>query len=251
MVRWLVSKVGSLIQGTPLEEPIDRAYYEVTGPRRTELTLGGVTARFNARSSSEYHSVRDLGGEASVVESAIEHLSTDDVVWDIGAFVGWHAALFGQVAETVAFEADPDTFAQLQETCTLNPDTQVTPVCLGLGNPPTVRDSVSIAAGEGGEITETGSRKATTIASPATLIDSILRPPTAVKIDVQGHEGKVIEGFGDYLTEVNLLFIEFHEGRMVGDWTSAALHEYITRQGFDEKRKLSRRNDTLKLYSRS
>ncbi|MBX0285483.1 FkbM family methyltransferase [Halomicroarcula sp. F28] len=251
MLGQLVSAIGSTIQGTPLEEPLDRAYYDVWGPRQTEVILGGLTAKFNANSSSEYLSAKDLGGESEVIEAMLENLSEDDVVWDVGSFVGWHAALFGQIAETVAFEADPDTFAKLHQTCTLNPNASITPVCLGLGNPDAPRERVGIVAGEGGEITEQDSNsRATTIANPATLIDSSLTQPSAMKLDVQGLEGPVIAGFGDRLEELDVLFVEFHEGRMVGDWTPDKLHDHITDFGLEELMGLSRREDILKLYVR-
>lgn len=243
--------VGTAVQGTPLEEPLDRTYYRITGPRRVKAELGDVTAEFNARSSSEYYSVQDLGGESEVVKAMLDELSTNDVVWDVGAFVGWHAALFGQVAETVAFEADPDTYRKLQEACTLNPRARVTPICLGLGNPSQEWETVAIAAGEGGAVTtKSKGGRATTIASPATMIDSVLTRPTAMKLDVQGLEGEVIEGFGEYLADLRLLLVEFHEGRIVGDWTAESLHERITDTGFELLREQPRREDVLKLYQR-
>ncbi|MDZ7850715.1 MAG: FkbM family methyltransferase [Halodesulfurarchaeum sp.] len=251
MIETVVHTIGSLINGTPLEEPLDRAYYDFMGPRRTQATLGGITAQFNARSSSEYYSVQDFGGEKALVEEMLDALQPSDVLWDIGAFVGWHAAFFGQVAETVAFEADPDTFCKLQETATLNPVARITPVCLGLGNPSAHRERVSIAAGEGGGITDRGSDgKPTTVARPETLITTALSPPTAVKLDVQGLEGEVIEGFGDYLMDIQLLFVEFHEGRMTGDWTVETLHDRITEAGLEQQREMTRREDILKLYRR-
>lgn len=251
MLDTVVHTIGSIIKGTPLEEPLDGAYYNIMGPRRTQATLGGITAEFNARSSSEYYSVQDFGGEAAIVEALLDALRPTDVVWDIGAFVGWHAAFFGQVAETVAFEADSDTFGKLQETATLNPDARITPVCLGLGNPSTHRERVSIVAGEGGGITNAGSEgKATTVASPTTLIETALSPPTAIKLDVQGLEGEVIEGLGDYLSNVRLLLVEYHEGRISGDWTSETLHDHITDTGLEQQQEITRREDILKLYRR-
>lgn len=251
MIETVVHTIGSLVQGTPLEEPLDSAYYDLMGPRRTQATMKGITAKFNARSSSEYYSVQDFSGEAAIVEAMLDALRPEDVLWDIGAFVGWHAAFFGQVAETVAFEADPDTFEKLQETATINPDARITPVCLGLGNPTTHRERVSIVAGEGGEISDTrDSGKATTVAAPATLIETALSPPTAVKLDVQGMEGEVIEGFSDYLSDIRLLFVEFHEGRMAGDWTPATLHDRITDAGLEQQEEMTRRADILKLYRR-
>lgn len=214
MIETVVHTIGSLIRGTPLEEPLDSVYYDLIGPRRTQGSLGRITAEFNARSSSEYYSIQDFGGEEAIVMSMIDALRPDDVLWDIGAFVGWHAAFFGQVTETVAFEADPETFGKLQETATINPKAQITPVCLALGNY-THRERVSIAGGEGGGVTEAEAGahdKVTTVVSPATLIETALSPPTAVKLDVQGMEGQVIEGFGDYLSDIRLLLVEVHEG---------------------------------------
>jgi len=251
MIDSVIQSIGSIIKGTPLEEPLDSAYYNIVGPRRTETTVGGITAEFNARSSSEYYSVQDFGGEAAVVEEFLEELRPEDVIWDIGAFVGWHAAFFGKVAETVAFEADPDTFRKLQQTTTLNPNARITPVCLGLGNPSTYRRRVSIVAGEGGGITDLSSEgKDTTVASPTTLIETALSPPTAVKLDVQGLEGEVIEGFGEHLSDIRLLLVEFHEDRIVGDWTTQELHDRITKAGLEQQQEISRRADTLKLYHR-
>lgn len=251
MIGRLVHRIGTTVQGTALEEPLDKVYYEITGPRRTEVACGGLNAEFNARSSSEYYSVEELGDEAEIVEAMLNELSSDDIVWDIGAFVGWHAALFGQVSETIAFEADPDTFRKLQETCTLNPNARIIPVCLGLGDPPSARQKVGIADGEGGKIMAKGERgKSTTISSPRTLINTVFVSPTAVKLDVQGLEGQVIDGFGEYLADLRLLLIEFHEGRMTGDWTVKKLHERITDAGLEKRQELSRREDTLRLYLR-
>jgi len=250
MLDRLVHAVGTAVQGTPLEEPLDRAYYEAVGPRQTELTLGGVTARFNARSSSEYNSGQDLGGEAEIVGTMLEALSDDDAVWDVGAFVGWHAALFGQVAETVAFEADPTTFTKLQETCALNPDARITPVCLGLGAPSAARERTDIVAGEGGGMVDDSEGTATTVVSPDSLIDSVLAQPTAVKLDVQGFEGRVIDGFGERLHDIERLLVEIHSGRMVGDWTPERLHDRLTDAGFEQREQLARREDVLRLYVR-
>lgn len=251
MIDLVIHAIGSIIKGTPLEEPLDSAYYNVIGPRRTETTVGEITAEFNARSSSEYYSVQDFGGEAAMVEEFLEELRSEDVIWDIGAFVGWHAAFFGKVAETVAFEADPDTFKKLQETTTLNPSARITPVCLGLGNPSTHRRRVSIVAGEGGEIKELSSEcRDTTVASPTDLIETALSAPTAVKLDVQGLEGEVIEGFGEHLSNIRLLLVEFHEDRIVGDWTTQELHNRITEAGLEQQQEITRRADTLKLYRR-
>jgi|GEM_PF-5607105 len=251
MIESVVHTIGSLIEGTPLEEPVDRAYYRVTGPRRTAATAGGITAEFNARSSSEYYSSQNLGGEGEIIEAMLNELSSNDLLWDIGSFVGWHAALFGQVAETVAFEADPNTFRKLQETCTLNPKARITPVCLGLGNPPNGRELVSIIAGEGGAVRNYGgSGEATMVASPSSIINTVFKPPTAVKVDVQGLEGEVIDGFGEYLADIRVLFVEFHNGRITGDWTSDSLHEHIIANGFEQQKEIERRKDTLTLYIR-
>jgi FkbM family methyltransferase len=251
MLSRFVSVIGSTVQGTPLEEPVDKIYYRVFGPKKVELMMGGYTAQFNARSSSEFYSAQNLGGESEVVKMMLEELSADDIVWDVGAFVGWHAALFGRVAETVAFEAEPDTFLKLQETCSINPEARITPLCLGLGDPSAPRDRVGVVAGEGGKVTiNSADGRATTIASPAALINSSLSQPTAMKVNVQGLEGAVINAFDDYLEDLNMLLVEFHEDRMVGDWTTESLSDYITNSGLKQREEMSRRKDILKFYIR-
>lgn len=250
MIDNLVHAVGDAVNGTPVEEPLDRAYHGIAGPRRVRVSLGSKTATFNARSSSEFHSVQDLGGEADIVEAFLDELTDEDVVWDVGAFAGWHAAFFGQVAETVAFEADPEAHRKLQETCALNPDARITPVCLGLGNPIDDRERAAVERGEGGGIADRGTDgNVTTIGRPDALLDTAFTSPTAMKLDVQGLEGEILDGFGDHLADLRAILIEVHDGRLVGDWTPETIDDRITEAGLELRRELPRREDLLRLYT--
>ena len=144
--------------------------------------------------------------EASVQEAMIRHLGPGGVLYDIGANVGFFALLGGHLAgfqegRVYAFEAAPDNAAAIRHNASINRVPNVT----------VIAKAVSSAAGSGrlqvvddqswSKLEEYGQHPFTekVIDVELVAIDDLvdaqeIRPPTLVKIDVEGAEIAVLEG---------------------------------------------------------
>lgn len=246
--------MGELVEGTRFEPILDQAYYKIIGPRRVRTTLDDSTAQFDAWSSREFHGVQTLDKEKEITESFLRRLSENDVAWDIGANVGWHAVFMGQIATTVAFEPNIDTFRKLHRNVGLNPDSEVIPVCSGVSatDDSMVVETTEIGSGAGAAISmapsfeSRGNGLATVLSGAAS--DAVFSAPDAIKMDIQGVESVAIESLAGILDSVRLMMIETHEGRLVGDWTSEELDEFVQEFGFTVVDSDRRRDDVIRIY---
>jgi FkbM family methyltransferase len=167
----------------------------------------------------------------------VHYLREGDVFIDVGANVGTYTILAAGVrrAETLAVEPLPAAFARLRMNVRLNDlDDRVTTFNVGLASTPGVLrftrslDTVNhvVANGEsaGGDTTEV----------PVTTLDALTaeRPPSVVKVDVEGFETEVFGGAGATLArpELRAIIVE--------------LNGSGTRYGFDE-RALERRIESF------
>jgi FkbM family methyltransferase len=183
------------------------------------------------------------GYEAKYDSAFLELVRPADVVWDIGANVGHYTELFaarvGSGGTVVAFEPSPVNFKALQSRVGSLPNVRVLNCAIGsrdgtvnfvqgadaLGA--TSRIAPSNAGGVGVEV-----RSGKSLLSTAEL-----QAPHAVKIDVEGHEAEVLEGFGDILGNPTLrvIGVEVHfellqrEGR--GD-VPAAIERLLKQHGY-------------------
>ena len=256
MIDRIFHWIGSVIQGTPIEPFLDRIFYIVVGPRKVSTTVGDYTGTFSAQSSREYHGVQTLDDEKSITETFLSHLSEDDVVWDVGANVGWHAILMGKIALTVAFEPNPRSFSKLHRNICLNPTSDVVPICAGIGSTDGNGATLTTGIGEGAGAAVTSTSNSDTDESQSAIViggqsdPPVLTSPDAVKIDVQGLESEVLTSFGEQLGSVRLLMIEYHKGRIGGNWTAEQLHQFVCNTGFSVVETQSRRGDVIRIYER-
>lgn len=159
-----------------------------------------------------------------VLEAA---LKPGSVFYDIGANVGiyslWASRLVGHGGQVFAFEPVPTTKAWLADVVGQN----------GLDNVEIVQAAVSAAPGEvtielvpqasglshvtGAGRPSSGSTSDTVTAAALTLDDFARthRPPTLVKIDVEGHEPEVVAGM-DELLEASHPAVVFEAPDLVG-----------------------------------
>lgn len=144
-------------------------------------------------------------------------LRSGDVVWDVGANVGYYttrfAASVGEQGTVVAFEPSLENFIRLTQACVPLPNVRLLNLGLGRRNE-TVRfeqgaDSLGatsrIVSGESGVPIE--------LRSGASAIEELGLPqPNAIKLDVEGYELEVIEGLGPVLASPGLrvIGIEVH-----------------------------------------
>jgi FkbM family methyltransferase len=144
--------------------------------------------------------------ESAVQEAMVRHLGDGGVFYDIGANIGFFALLGGHLAgvergHVYAFEAAPDNAEAIRVNAALN----------GIGNVSVIGKAVSAQSGRGrlqvvddqswSKLEDYGEHPYTeqVIEVDLVSIDDLLaageiRPPTLVKIDVEGAELAVLEG---------------------------------------------------------
>lgn len=150
--------------------------------------------------------------EPRAQEVIVEHLTSGDVMWDVGAHIGFLSAIasraVGPTGRVVAFEPLPANVLRLTQTVELNELSNVTirevAVDSSIGSGAFVVHASSAMGGLGG--TGGGER----IDVQTTTLDSELEgslPPKLVKIDVEGFEELVLAGGRRLFTEVRPFLI--------------------------------------------
>lgn len=214
-----------LLRRLGLENLLRDSYYRLLGPfLRKELTLNSLRIAFCVPTAEQADSFMTYGGERDVLEQFLERLPLDAIVWDIGANLGlW--TLFCSVktrnrGQVVAFEPDTAARRYLERNvrinhmdnvhivpCALGSETGSVPFFVGTrdsqvsgltpqkGNYPTAETAVTVQMMRGADV----------------VAQNIARAPFAAKIDVEGAEMAVLQGFDDDVwAKLRLLFVEVH-----------------------------------------
>jgi FkbM family methyltransferase len=217
----------NLLKGLGVYELVYRVYYvcktvviKLFRPQTT-LSVRQLTKVFATPTPTHYQWIQRLLGEQEMLELFVDNLQTGDVVWDIGAHVGVYSLLaydvVGQTGRVYAFEPEPRTYRMLRQNCKLNKAHNLDLLPIALGD----EDGEAVLytdwrAGLGIHklFYETRLRKrgtAVTISKGDTLINNqTARPPTVVKLDVEGWEYAVLQGMTSALSHCRLLLIEVH-----------------------------------------
>lgn len=166
------------------------------------------------------------------------------MVWDVGAHVGifaLKAAFDSRVAKTYAFEPVPETLSALKANLALNPDRAIETFGEALGNTKEERRLYKPAANNSGLNRLGQTAGAPSISVPVTTVDDRiaggLRPPTLMKIDVEGWELEVLKGATGALANPAFKAIAFEaevDGR--GNIIDSELPELLRRHGFQVHR---------------
>lgn len=217
------TRLWSACERLGLAPTVRRAYLTAWGaPRgwRHRATVGGVEATFRTTSWPEFRRVTTCYGESRVVASLLEDLDGDEVVWDVGANVGLYACFVARVldeGQVVAIEPEPTNAARLAENLAANaPDErwQVLPVALAdtdgrarlaSEHPPGER-----VPGTGHHFLAAGGDTAVECRRGDALVAEGVPTPDVLKVDVQGAEGRVLEGLGGVLAGVDRCYLELH-----------------------------------------
>ena len=189
-------------------------------------TINGITASFTVSSPQEYARASTVHGERSVVADVIQTLEFDDVFYDVGANVGTYSCFAGQVVDdgnVIAFEPHPANVDRLRENASLN-DIQVEVRSVALSNEHGSSElSVSgdhDQAGTGTHSLSTGEDEQTfeieTVEGDRLIKEEEIRPPSVMKIDVEGAEQLVLEGLRSTLKNghCHTIYCEVHPDRI-------------------------------------
>jgi len=164
--------------------------------------------------------------EPEVEADIIKHLGPGDCFYDVGAHIGFYslmaARLVGQKGRVVAFEPDPANVATLQENVSRNDFRQVEVIPGAVWNHSghatfqrSATESHAVSSRRGAVVRSNkaapgpGRIKVETVS-----LDEIARnhrPPTMIKIDVEGAEAEVLQGATNLLAQTApVLHVEVH-----------------------------------------
>lgn len=127
------------------------------------------------------------------LEFLLSILTPDSVVYDVGANVGYHTTAFASRArQVISFEPNPQNFALLQKnTADHDRITRYQAAVSNTAGTGYIGDFDPSVYGNFGHMTMTTSG----VEVPCMTLDSVNHePPDLIKIDVEGHEYKVLQG---------------------------------------------------------
>lgn len=194
-----------------------------------------------------FRKVFDLSYENAFDQQMMKDVSADDIVWDIGANVGYFTQKFaekvGVNGQVFAFEPAQSSYLTLVENCSKYGNVVCKNLALsnksgflsfkdsGVDNDPTncliddeSPDAIKVDVASGDEL----------------IMNHNISAPNLIKIDVEGYELEVIEGMRETLKNPRLkkIFIEIHfyELNKRGLKTAATdIVKTITDSGFSVK----------------
>lgn len=162
------------------------------------------------------------GYEFAFDDAIFSLLREGDIVWDVGANVGYYTKRF---AETVgpsgmvfAFEPFPDTAARLRKNMEGVGNYALVPVALGAESGIVTMQTGGDALGATNRIVDGAQDGGVTIqilTGDAVIASGNTTPPTLIKIDTEGFELDVLRGMGELIENtptLRALFIEVHFG---------------------------------------
>jgi FkbM family methyltransferase len=208
-----------------------------------QVSAGGVAGKFFSSSARDLRIV-----EASAQEPALNRLLAEvgprDVVYDIGAHHGLYSILLARkVKHVIAFEPEQECFARLEQNVQINGLTNVTCVRRAVGD----RDRQDILfLGDGVGTMNSGHLGPEWMSGGRQTIDVVagdqfrqsqnLSVPTVMKIDVEGQEGAVLEGFRQTLSlpECRLVCCEIHPNLLPDGVTRESLMQTLGSYGFSD-----------------
>lgn len=214
------------------QETMER-YWRLRGERT--VRLDGTAATFATRGRAAHSVEFFLRGEGALVRDMMAEARPDDVLWDVGANIGFHSAFVGQhVDHTVAFEPVPATAEELVVNLERNDvDAEVRRHALSdTEGEVTLTHDASLRIPDGESIQRPVERGERTVA------DGVPKP-TMLKIDVEGAEGNVLAGMGEALDDCRVVYVEVHrdvsDGPSVVDFgfTVEDVLERLRDRGFD------------------
>ena len=213
----------------------------------TRRTVAGETVEFPVTNWYELRRARGALDEEAVLESLLDDLDGDEVVWDIGATVGTYACFLARRLETgrvVAFEPSPANRRRLAENLRANAPAErwrVSPVALTDTDGPVglvaASNNEADVPGMGHHHLAPDRGRSVQGCRGASLVGDGYAAPDVLKIDVQGAELQVLRGLGEHLDGVDIAYVELHPSKGERYGTDAATVEsFLRERGFSLQR---------------
>ena len=194
-----------------LADPI----FKLITPDKIKFSVDDIEAIFDMSIVTTNVDFRhDFHSEKSVISSFIDDIEQDDIVYDIGANVGIYSSFVGQIVDdgmVICIEPHPIAVPVLYQNLSTNcSEFEVVQVAVsnkkGYGKmQPDFSTDANIKTKSGINIK---------LEKMADIIEQNSFPsPTVSKIDVEGAELDVLNGFEHVLDELELLYVEVHHMR--------------------------------------
>jgi FkbM family methyltransferase len=174
--------------------------------------------------------------ESYTMKKLFENIEPGQVVYDIGAFIGFHGIFLakhvGANGRVISFEPYAKNRQALMENIALNQIKNITVVPVALGD----REDKGLIHGDDFTIRKEGSlgEKVTVAVGDQVVLNNNFPLPNAVKIDVDGFEYKTILGLEKTLTSETCRFLscEIHPTLLPKDETPEMILDLVKRYGF-------------------
>jgi FkbM family methyltransferase len=161
--------------------------------------------------------------EAAFHSMLMRSIKPGDTIWDVGANVGHYtkefAAATGPSGHVVAFEPVSKCFAELQSVCGDVAQVRLLNAALGSKDHKAMMTLSKDPLGVTHRLSNAGSQEQGAAEVFVRAARSIVQEtpeifPAIVKIDVEGHEEDVLQGFGELLSDQRLrtIGVEVHFG---------------------------------------
>lgn len=177
--------------------------------------------------------------EKEVITEFYNTIQNNDlnIFWDIGAYRGLYTLLAAEhVAHTYCFEPAPIPRSNLHQNCSHFEINNYSALSIPLYSSTEYQDlTVDTTSGSRTFIKGTSTLPERETSKTTTRLvqraDRVLEQPHVetpdiVKIDIEGAEKEVLEGFGDYLPEISVIFVEIHLSDEKTDTVSKLLEEH-------------------------
>jgi FkbM family methyltransferase len=241
-------------------------YYRRARPSNgiVEYRIRGLTARFHVRTPGELRNLDPAGGaqqEQKILELLMTSAHEGDVVFDIGANLGFYTVLLAQVVgargQVIAFEPNTESYQHLQDNLELNGVTSVRAFRKALGDQSGEGKLYCRQESADSSLVRPGMKGVThhqvveIVAGDGFREAEKLPVPRVVKIDVEGYEYHVLQGLRSTLAQppCELLCCEVHPKYLPRGVTPEGILSFVKALGFRSIGVYSR-YDTFHLLAR-
>ena len=236
--------VRRVIRALGLQQKAQNLYYRFAQKGDSvHISAGGVTGQFFSANARDLRIVESCAQERALSRLLFE-TCPEDVVYDIGAHHGLYAVLLAQkVSRVVAFEPEQECFARLEQNIRINDLPNISIYCQALGDR---EDQEVLYLGDGVGAINSGQLGQDWTAGATQTISVVrgdmfrqmqnLPAPTVLKIDVEGYEGFVLEGFKQTLSlpECRLICCEIHPALLPRPMTKESVVQILKDAGFSD-----------------
>lgn len=212
-------------------------------PNKTTHTIEGLPVTVPLEQWWQFQRFYRVHNERELLEDLIKELKDDDVIYDIGAFLGWHslvsaAAVSNSKGKVIAFEPHPESYMKLTEVLQFAKSNVI-------AYPVAISDRCKFVEVDRRCSSETNiieeDRKSTGLHVFALHGDALLEregvpAPNVLKIDVEGAELEVLRGCNELIkhSSVRIIYCEIHPDKSPnGDQTLEKVTEIFASHEFE------------------